>query len=261
MYEHLFLAHLYFEAGSQPVFFQLVRSATPPGEPLQRIATRRPFDDPGVERVYYRLIPEPETIVAKTHMPYRLDPRRMERWRALFLTPDYPVTQLPSYDPTEASNPFITFQQLPAVARYRFMLEEAQFTIMGFIKGPVCRGQVALNVINDYFWVAFLDPEKTLTRQSDRFFAETLRRISLPAEAESTTDPLRWLKYADEEKQYLKAKSAFMENYLGRKVRLDLGLVWDGDGNNDNAALTIFRHFDSATVIKGMQGGGPRPPG
>ena len=39
------------------------------------------------------------------------------------------------------------------------MLEEAQYTITGFIKGPVCRGQVALNVINDLFWVVFVDPE------------------------------------------------------------------------------------------------------
>jgi hypothetical protein len=258
MYEHLFLAHLYFEAGSHPIFFQLVRSATPPGQPLQRISTRRPFDDPGVKRVYYRLIPEPETIVAKTHMPYKLDPQRMERWRGLFLTPEYPVTKLPSYDPEDASNPFITFEQLPAIARYRFMLEEARFTIMGFIKGPVCRGQVALDVINDYFWVAFLDPEKTLTTRSARFFAQALSKISLPAEAESNTDPLRWLKYAAEEKDYLKAKSGFMRDQLGQRMPLDLNLAWDGDGSNDNAALMIFRHFDSATVIKGLQGKRPQ---
>ena len=42
---------------------------------------------------------------------------------------------------------------LPVRSRYRFMLEEAQFTLMGFIKGPVCRGQVALDVIEDRFWI------------------------------------------------------------------------------------------------------------
>ena len=41
-------------------------------------------------------------------------------------------------------------------SRYRFMLERAQFSIMNFIKGPVCRGQVALNEINDHFWVFFI---------------------------------------------------------------------------------------------------------
>ena len=32
-----------------------------------------------------------------------------------------------------------------------FLLDEAQFTIMNFIKGPVCRGNVALSVIQDRF--------------------------------------------------------------------------------------------------------------
>jgi hypothetical protein len=35
-------------------------------------------------------------------------------------------------------------------------------------------------------------------------------------------------------------------------------LVWDGNGTNKNAALTIFRHFDSATVEKGLLGPPPK---
>jgi hypothetical protein len=35
-------------------------------------------------------------------------------------------------------------------------------------------------------------------------------------------------------------------------------MLWDGDGTNDNAALTIFRHFDSASVVKGMVGQSPK---
>ena len=31
---------------------------------------------------------------------------------------------------------------------------------MNFIKGPVCRGQVALNVIDDQFWVFFVQPDE-----------------------------------------------------------------------------------------------------
>lgn len=67
IYEHLFLSHLYFSeiAQERPRFFKLIRSSTPPGEPVKRIVTRRPYDDPGVERVYYRLVPEQETIVDK----------------------------------------------------------------------------------------------------------------------------------------------------------------------------------------------------
>ncbi len=34
--------------------------------------------------------------------------------------------------------------------------------------------------------------------------------------------------------------------------------IWDGDGSNQNAALTVFRHFDSATVAKGFVGSPPK---
>ncbi|HET8710818.1 MAG TPA: fatty acid cis/trans isomerase, partial [Spongiibacteraceae bacterium] len=54
VYEHLFLADLYFEGGDTREFFKLVRSRTPPGEPIDVIATRRPYDDPGVAHIYYR---------------------------------------------------------------------------------------------------------------------------------------------------------------------------------------------------------------
>ena len=258
MYEHLFLAHLYFSDDSRPVFFNLVRSRTAPGSTVDRISTLRPYDDPLVNRVYYRLIPVPETIVVKTHMPYKLDTTRLQRWTDLFLKADYKVQKLPSYDPEKASNPFLTFDQIPALSRYRFMLEEAQYTIMGFIKGPVCRGQMALNVINDHFWVAFTNPDALPAHGQSEYLGNVLKDIKLPGEAESNTSPLRWLRYADQEKEYLKAKSRVMKQNLNKKIPLDMNLIWDGDGHNPNAALTIFRHYDSASVVKGLVGDHPQ---
>ena len=258
LYEHLYLAHLYFEDGTPPHYFELVRSATAPGQPVQRIATRRPYDDPGVDRVYYRILPVREAIVAKTHMPYKLGPARLQRWRDLFLAPGYSVDKLPSYAVETASNPFISFRQLPAGARYRFLLEEAQYSVMNFIKGPVCRGQMALNVINDYSWVLFIDPDLTSLDLNADFMAKQLPRISLPGEADSNATPFRWLLYADEEKNFLKAKSDFLNQYVKDRIPLDLNLLWHGDGNNQNAALTIFRHSDSASVVKGLQGDQPQ---
>lgn len=259
MYEHLYLAHLYFgEPSGRPTFFELVRSRTAPGQPIDRISTLRPYDDPGVERVYYRLQPVPESIVAKTHMPYRLDARRLQHWNTLFLQADYTVDTLPGYDPATASNPFVTFAALPAVARYRFMLEEAQYTIMGFIKGPVCRGQLALNVINDYFWVAFTDPDVIPEHGQSEFLGDALKALDLPGEAQSNVLPTRWLRYAEQEKQYLQAKSRLMEQELNHRIPLDLNLIWRGDGHNRNAALTVFRHEDSASVVKGLLGEQPQ---
>jgi hypothetical protein len=257
LYEHLFLAHLHFDSEQQ--FFRLVRSSTPPGQPVREIATRRPYEDPGVSRVYYRLTPVRETLVAKTHMPYALNPARMELWRELFLTPDYEVDALPSYATKVAANPFVAFEALPLDGRYRFMLDEAEFTIMGFIKGPVCRGQLALNVIEDRFWVFFVAPKAIAAQAGAEFLARESSNLSLPSAKGSNALILTtWLEYSRRQNRYLKAKSEFMHREFKSPSKVTLDLVWDGDGRNQNAALTVFRHFNSASVVKGLVGGPPK---
>ncbi len=39
-------------------------------------------------------------------MAYALNAKRMDRWKALFLEPDYEVSALPDYETADASNPF-----------------------------------------------------------------------------------------------------------------------------------------------------------
>jgi hypothetical protein len=80
-------------------FFKVVRSATPPGEPVELIATRRPYEDPGVERVYYRFCRDHSTILDKAHMPHALDDKRLAWLDKLFLEPQYTVAAMPSYEP------------------------------------------------------------------------------------------------------------------------------------------------------------------
>ncbi|MDO6385888.1 fatty acid cis/trans isomerase [Uliginosibacterium sp. 31-12] len=258
IYEHLFLANLYFEGEPELRYFRLIRSTTPSGQPAREIASRRPFDDPGKAPFYYRLLPVEESIVAKSHMPYALSAQRMTRWQELFFTPDYQVTSLPGYAPEIATNPFRAFAALPVKSRYRFMLDEAEFTVMGFIKGPVCRGQTALNVINDHFWVFFQDPE-TLTSSDAEFLSLESRNLALPAAEESNSLVLTPLiRYSRQEERYLEAKSAYLEKRFARPEDVSLNLIWNGDGQNPNAALTIYRHFDNATVMKGLAGQKPK---
>ena len=259
LYEHLFLAHLYFEdAGARTVFFKIVRSRTPPGEPLDMIATRRPYDDPGVARVYYRLWRDPASIVAKTHMPYSLTPARRQRWRKWFIDADYKVTQLPGYDAKTASNPFLTFDAIPARARHSFLLDEAQFTIMNFIKGPVCRGNVALDVIQNRFWVFFTPPQSAAPEQFSKFLASQGENLRLPAEVESGLWSIaHWRRFAKSQSTYLRAKTDFIRANLKAYERAGLNTFWDGGGTNPNAVLTVFRHNDSASVLQGLIGEPP----
>ena len=256
LYEHLFLGFLYFDEDSARRPFRLVRSATPPGMPVSPIATRRPYDDPGVARPYYRLVPEPEAVLAKTHLPYRLSAARMAKFRAWFLAAPYKVAALPDYALESSSNPFVAFAALPSDSRYRFLLDEAEFFIMNFIKGPVCRGQMALDVIEDRFWVFFVDPQVGAGAAAAELLARQAQELQLPAEWGSNSPILiPWRQYAEHETRYLEAKNRVLKDVRA----LDLSVVWDGDaGTNPNAALTVFRHFDSASVVQGMVGEPPK---
>ena len=260
LYEHVYLFHLYFSnINNEPRFFNLVRSSTPPGKPVKRIATRRPYDDPGVDRVYYRLLPELGAIVDKTHMPYALNDQRMESWNQWFIQANYEVLTLPSYQSKVAANPMTAFSDLPVKARFQFLLDGAQNTIMAFIKGPVCRGQLALNVINDRFWVFFLDPESADIPEINQFYHQQADNLKLPAEKESNAEPLvNWISYSNQQARYLHAKSEFTNKWFASGARLTTDVLWTGEGKNQNAALTIFRHFDSASVVKGLVGDNPK---
>lgn len=260
IYEHVYLFHLYFsELDGEKRFFTMVRSATPPGKPIKRISTRRPYDDPGVERVYYRLIPELATIVDKTHMPYALNEQRMTKWQQWFLQADYQVSQLPSYSPQVAANPLTAFKDIPVKTRFSFLVDGAHNTIMAFIKGPVCRGQLALNVINDRFWVFFLNPEHMANEEINQFYIDQARNLALPGEKESNIEPvINWINYSNQQTRYLQAKSDFTNKWFNQHQKLNTDVLWHGDSLNDNAVLTVFRHFDSASVVKGLVGQKPK---
>ena len=258
IYEHLFIGHIYFDAlpistDTPPRFFKLVRSSTPPGEPLKIIPTRRPYDDPKVDRVYYRLMLDRATTLAKTNLPYVFNEQREQLWDKLFYNADFTVDTLPDY---KDFNPFIVFKDIPTSARYQFMLKEAYFTISGFIKGPVCRGQVAVNVINDKFWVFFVEPDSTSNADVDHFVYEQANNLRLPAESSSNNlSVIEWLSYAKGSRQYVKAKSEYIKRFMNHDTGLNLSNIWSG---NENAALTVFRHIDSATVVKGALGKQPK---
>jgi hypothetical protein len=258
LYEHWFLGHLVFEGDAQHRSFRIVRSTTPPGQPTVPVATRRPYDDPGVPRAYYRIEPERETVLAKTHMPYLLSPGRMARLRGWFLDADYRVDALPSYAIEQASNPFVSFAAIPVASRYRFLLDDAEFFIMNFIKGPVCRGQTALNVIEDRFWVFFLDPDLGADDDAARLLARQAEDLRLPAANSSNARVLEWRELAESEDRVLAAKSEFIAKRRAGGHAVTLESLWDGDGRNANAALTVLRHFDSASVVKGLVGEPPK---
>ncbi|TWH76839.1 fatty acid cis/trans isomerase CTI [Azomonas agilis] len=251
LYEHLFLAHLYFEGSESGHFFELVRSKTPSGQPIEPIATRRPNDDPGAE-FYYRLRPIQGVIVHKTHITYALSPQKLERIQALFLGEDWSTHWTPNYGTYEQANPFLIFAAIPARARYQFMLDDAEYFVRTFILGPVCRGQIATDVIRDNFWVMFQDPQQDLFVTDALFRSQTMPLLQLPGLTGSLAElPLLWQSFRSKRNSYAQLRR---ERYA-KAPAPDWSHLWQA---NDNALLSIFRHHDSASVHKGLVGGVPQ---
>ncbi|MBJ2287168.1 fatty acid cis/trans isomerase [Pseudomonas sp. MF6755] len=251
LYEHLFLAHVYFENGEAGHFFQWVRSRTPSGQPIDLIATRRPNDDPGTQ-VYYRLWPVQGVIVHKTHITYPFSAAKMARIKDLFYSGDWQVSALPGYGPGRRANPFETFEAIPAKARYQFMLDNAEYFVRTFIRGPVCRGQIATDVIRDNFWTLFQEPDHDLYITDARYRGQATPLLAMPGQNDDVGSVLGlWLAYRDKRNQY----EALRRDSYADLPAPSWSSLWAG---NDNALLTIFRHFDSASVTKGLIGEVPQ---
>ncbi|MFK5985987.1 MAG: fatty acid cis/trans isomerase [Pseudomonadota bacterium] len=272
IYEHLFLGHIYFENSinkqnnkesqqQAPVFFRLVRSSTPSAQKIKEIATTRPYDSPfNINRptaFYYRLKQDVSQTVVKNHNIYSFSQQKLQRFKELFIKPSYEVKQLPSYKPEIASNPLLVFKDIPPVSRYKFLLDNAHFFIESFIKGPVCRGQISLNVIEDYFWMVFINPDKKVPTLDPEFLNQNLNYFQLPAGKEDTLNVLSiWTEYWKNQKKYIQAKVEQFKYFQSLPIEQAIKYIYHGEGKNPNAALTIFRHLDSASVSYGLVGNG-----
>jgi hypothetical protein len=262
LYEHLFLANLHFASStratseSRPRFFRLVRSRTACESGIEEIATRRPTDAPGTPEMFYCLRSVLGAIVEKTHIPYELSPRKLERIKSLFLGSDWSVLGTQTYSDDQANNPFETFAAIPVRARYQFLLDDAHFHVATFIKGPVCNGTEAVNSIQDRFFVFFLKPEADGMVMSAAYAAAAWSRLVLPgawgSDIEVPKDLPFFTRLFKNRERYrrLRAESA----HKLRPAGYSLDDIWDGDGNNPNALLTVFRHDDNAAVFKGAVG-------
>jgi hypothetical protein len=252
LYEHLFLAHLYFEAGQSRRFFELVRSRTPSGVPIEILPSIRPTSDPE-GAFFYRLRPIQGAIVYKTHITYSLGAEKLQRLEELFLGGEWQVKELPTYRSKDAINPFSTFAAIPAEARFRFLLDNAEFFIRTFIRGPVCRGQIGTDVIQDRFWVAFQNPSKDLFVTDREYARSQYDDLAMPGKKAGNNHlgPTRWIAA---EQDYVKRR----RKAYAHAESPGLDHLWDGDGWNGNALMTIFRNFDSATVKRGWIGDVPK---
>lgn len=285
LYEHLYLAHLFFNEAPN-MFFRMVRSTTACDVGVREFNARRANELPdhlkNLSSFYYCLVPMNLAAVEKNHMPYLLSSKKMQRFQNLFFSLDrqWKVDQLPSYDIAESSNPFKTFRDIPAYARYRFLLDDAEYHVSTFIKGPVCYGNGAINVIQEQAYVLFIDPASDpLARpiyapnQSNvPFYDQVAGLLVQPAGwgdviYDGSTLERGMRKFTSTLSRVRKLGKASLD-FKSERIKeikryknggFDLSDIWNGEeagepGVNDNALLTVFRSSESASVVKGARG-------
>ncbi len=258
IYEHIYLAHIYFDEKSGN-FFELIRSSTPSGEKPKIIPTRFVYDEIQ-EPFYYRLQKVESTIVHKTHMVYNIDDKKLQFFDDIFIKKPWNDTPyLPSYDSNFSPNALEVFEQIPAQSRYEFMLKDIYFFINTFIKGPVCKGQVALNVIQDQFWVAFVDPKYDLSVIDKDFLKNNYNNLKIPNQLGENPSLYKTFKNLSKEKQiteYQTYKTDSYAKYFPDGFSIDM--IWRGNKDKNDALLSIYRHFDSASLHYGALGNTPK---
>jgi hypothetical protein len=264
IYEHLFLAHLHVSEEAQgaarpperPRFFRLVRSRRTCDSGIDEIATRRPTDRPDAAAMFYCLKPVEGAIVEKTHIPYALSAAKLARVEALFFGEPWTLGDAGGKRPDDEQSPFERFADIPVKARYQFLLDDAHYHIATFIKGPVCNGSEAVNSIQEQFFVFFLKPSADSMVMLPAFARTADTMLRLPGDYGSDIGVLEDLdllpRIVDYRERYRRLRADSVRQLRPNGYALDD--IWDGDGDNRNAILTVFRHFDNAAVVKGAVG-------
>jgi hypothetical protein len=107
--------------------------------------------------------------------------------------------------------------------------------------------------------VFFTTPQSAVGAEFSQFLSQQGDELRLPAGAESSIwSVAKWHSYAQAQSRYLRAKGDFIRSNAAALESAGLNTFWDGYGTNANAALTVFRHNDSATVVQGLVGAQPQ---
>lgn len=216
----------------------------------------------GTTVFYYRLKKVNDAIVERSHIAYELSHKRLDWTKKLFINsswrvPDNLIT-LPNYQKELAYNPFLTFQQIPNKIKYSFLLEDSWYFFASFIKGPICRSHGAANLIQDYFHVFYIDPEFDSMSNNNAYADQAAKLIKLPALDNDQNFYKPFTPYLDYQKRYLELKNNYLSSGLfPYSSGLGVEHIWSGGENKrQDASLTVFRHFDTASVVRGKVGEG-----
>ena len=258
LFEHLYLGH-FMAPDISSQHLKLVRSSHKCEDGIRPVQARNANSDPGVSNWYYCFYLDPSTTVYKNHIIYPLSGTQLAWLEKTFFAKPWAATEFPSFAADVATNPFKAFREIPILARDQFMLHDSRFFVMTFIKGPVCNGSIAVNVIQEQFYVFFQAPEHDVMVNDKDYADAVIPLMTLPAQfkdGDLLSSFKDYKQLAEWHNRDLDLKSEARQQLLPNGE--DLNGIWNGEGENPNAVLTVFRHDDNAEVQFGARGDLPK---
>ncbi len=253
LYEHLFLGAIEF-TDTPGSFFRLIRSETgAPGKPYS-VTSRRPYDAAG--SFFYRFEKLTATITHKNHLVYPFSAAKLRRLHELFYdkTWDIALKDYPSYEVEVAANPFVAYKAIPVESRYQFLLDNSFYFVSSFIKGSVCEGATAVSVIDEKFFIFFIDPKTRAKDSLDSFTAHVAKDLATPSKSGFWNN--FYVGYKKSQMDFVNERQKLFGALYPKGAALDD--IWNGDGKNPEAVLTVFRHDDNSYVQEGALGEVPK---
>ena len=260
LYEHLFLGNLHFEGQDPRSFFQLLRSKTPPGA-----ADRADRDARG-----RTAIPADPSSIACARSRAAWSPRPTSRTscrrRACSgcascssSTPDYTVKALPSYEPERRRESVPSLRGAAASLSLPLPAGGCALLHRGLHQGP--RLPRPSGAERDRG--PLLDRCSSIPTRRSRPTART--STSLPTTWRSRTRWKTTCRLVTQLRPLFEARKSLSRGAAQSRSRgacrcpsiARSGLLWNGGGTNPNAALTVYRHSDSASVDQGFVGEPP----
>ncbi|MCO4793470.1 MAG: fatty acid cis/trans isomerase [Bacteriovoracaceae bacterium] len=255
LYEHLFLARLYFEE-SPGEFYELVRSKTAYPKPIVVSPTIHAFDKPKVEGFYYRLRKIHSTIVDKNHFVYEVNDNILKELKEMFWNIDWGHGNNHVKFSFKNTNPLVAFKHIPAKSRYTWMLKNAHLLLDISARSQNCRTEGASAPYWDNMLHVFIKPDSDPTvAYGKKFYDEAGKYLPIPNVTGGRISPFR--DFNKEQRKYAKIKSKYSKKLHPEGLTVDD--IWLGDNEEDkNAIVTVLRHQWTASTVKGQPGKMPR---
>lgn len=255
IFEHVYLVTFLFEENKDANFYTLVRSSTPPGQPV--VPVKQHVANGPVEegKFYYRFMLLDQTrCVKNTRLQMVVNDKKLNRWKQIFSAESWNATTLPGYTDEERYDILGIFRQIPPKTRYKFLLDNTWYIRGAIVHGPSCHGNQAIGSVQDQSWHMYENPETSLYVNDPEFRAQVDPLLSFYINANRIQDALITRhEYVQRRKLFMKARMD-REKKLGIETRMSD--IWRGEDDDDVPLVTVYRHqTDAYTLDKKVAAG------